>query len=115
MKIKVSSSLLASGCNRRIFSLEACIMVWLIDLRRPNNLAGDALRINSICTRSISGLVSSDWVRMSVDLSLLVLWIVYQAKCGMSICILTWVNEKFCKCELEESLGADKSAVSTIN
>ncbi|HYT37198.1 MAG TPA: hypothetical protein VEL49_08440 [Ktedonobacteraceae bacterium] len=33
----------------------------------------------------------------------------------MSICILTWVNEKFCKCELEESLGADKSAVSTIH
>jgi hypothetical protein len=36
-------------------------------------LAIDALRINSICIRSISGLVSSDWVRMCIDLSLLVL------------------------------------------
>jgi hypothetical protein len=31
-----------------------------------NRLATDALRINSICTRSASGLVSIDWVLIFV-------------------------------------------------
>lgn len=82
--MRSSSSLLAFGCNSRMVSLDACIMLWLIDLTRPKSFAGGAFRISSIWTRSASGLVSADCVRIVCHLSHVVLARVYE--------IIGWVS-----------------------
>ncbi len=48
-----------------MFFLEARKSVWERDLTKPKSLAEEACRISSICTRSASGLVSIDCVRIA--------------------------------------------------